>query len=341
MTRGQSIVSQLVIVALSGLLLAEDVEHEPVMIEPPPPRPPAPPPAPPPAEEPAAISEDGPAIPPGPRHRFVLPGPLRLDLEPRLGLDRPPPAAAASGEESEAERVARRLRAGIRRLEARDRLRRAHALWGELTERIDACWRPGFAQVDGDERLVGPGAPWLAAETWRRMRQAPPTGGDVWDQQDYLEQGPPLRPLQPTAGPPVDRQGRPAVAAPDYGRVVTLIEVRFGAAGEDRAAGSDAAAPATATAHILLPSGHPRYDAAALDGVRLALERLGASAAPVGQPRAVYALSTEFRLQSHIPIAGLGLELLFTALAPKRVVHARTDLIALPDQPQLRSKSSD
>lgn len=36
MTRGQSIVSRLVIVALSGLLLAEDVEHEPVLIEPPP-----------------------------------------------------------------------------------------------------------------------------------------------------------------------------------------------------------------------------------------------------------------------------------------------------------------
>jgi len=41
-TRGQSIVSRLVIVALSGLLLAEDVEHEPVVIEPPPPRPASP-----------------------------------------------------------------------------------------------------------------------------------------------------------------------------------------------------------------------------------------------------------------------------------------------------------
>lgn len=327
-----TLASGLVVVGLSAFLLGEDVEREPVVVEPPRPVPPPPlPPPPKPPSQPAPAPE-----PPGSRPAFLLPGPQRLDFS----LPREVPQGSMQTEQEDA--IQRRLEAHLRDLGARWRAQGdlPHSGWRLLVGRIQDQWRPDLSQIR-DERITTPSVAWLGAEIWRRMRTAPSSVGDTFqdpaDNPLFSERGVWVHHFLPGSGargadPPVD----PGIEARGFNEVAVMIEIRFGPTGapEDRP-------------RLIEGSGHPLYDRAALAGVERALEAWRDEPRPPGPARAVVALRGKVEVASRLPLCGLGFDLILPLLDPvipaRTTLATRVDLVALygPRDPRQSPMDAD
>jgi hypothetical protein len=312
----------LLVAGLCIFLLGEDVEHDPVVIEAPikkqnkPARP----------KKPLLIP---PVLdlkpPPVPRYYISLPGPKRLKLE--LPLTGP---EQKKQKPSEVERISQGLQVYLKDLDARWVAQRGqhHPAWHELTGRIEHAWKPNITQIR-DAQIVEPSAAWLSAEFWQRMKDAPPSIGDTFqnpiDHPLYAGKGDWVSYMSPVLEKPKDKlPADPRLEQSRFNSFVALVEIRFGEPGE---------APG---ASLVEGSGHPLYDRAALAGVEKALDSGWLEDLPPGPTRAVYALFGQVNISSVLPIAGLGADLVLPLLDPviptSKGLSTRVELVSLHHQ---------
>lgn len=310
-----TVASGLVVVGLSVFLLGEDVEHEPVLVEPPR-SVPAPPVLPEPKPPPPAPE------PPGPRPRLLLPGPQKLDLS--LPWKLPPETV----QPTEQDAVQQRLESHLHNLGARWHAPGdlPHRSWHVLAGRIEDQWRPDLSQIRA-EHITSPSVAWLGAEIWRRMRAAPPSVGDTFQDPAgdplFSDRGVWVHHFLPDSRPNgEDPLVDPRLETHGFNDVAVLVEIHFGPTG----ACDD-------YPRLIESSGHPLYDRAALAGVEGALEAWRDQPRPPGPARVVFALRAKVEVASRLHLCGLGFDLVLPLLDPvipaTTTLTTRIDLVAI------------
>ncbi len=288
---------QLLIAGLAVFLLAEDVERPVIVIEPPPKKKIQPPPPPPPAPREPKIS---------------IPGPIRLRLDPFLPPM--PPEPRPEPEPTEHQRVKRRIDGYFRELLARRRVQSGNVDpgWYYLAARMDHYWSPDFSLVP-DDKITSVSGAWLKKEVWDWLsgwyRSA--RGSPYGDGED---------PQEKTGTTTLNLQ-RDAYFDDGYGsKVTTLVEVRITGEG-------------ALSARLFESSGHPRFDRAALESVKAAIELADERDLPPGPARSIYALNARYAILPPLPVVGFAFDLslgYFDWMYPlKKLVTGNSTLVAV------------
>ncbi len=305
---------------------AEDVERPVIEIPAPRPDPPRPKPkAPVIPQQPQAEKTD---IPAGPRFPFGLDGPRRLDLEGGHEFFRPrhPPQVP------EAERVGALLDGYQNDLRAADRVRsgKIDPAWLDLTQRIEHYWRPGFEHVR-DERIAEVSGRWLADSTYRTLR------GWYRDAQRRRKDPfakPPRVPGDDAAAAGEGMLGwqRDMLNGDGWGnRVVSLVEIRFGATGQ-------------ADARLVASSGHPLYDGLALQGVQQAIDNTWGDDPPPGPARTLVAMQADYIILPPMPVIGFAFDEMLGGFDPiyplAKKVRSKAVLVAVYRDPKAQERGA-
>jgi hypothetical protein len=116
---------------------------------------------------------------------------------------------------------------------------------------------------------------------------------------------------------PAGQLADPLVDPLPSSQVATVIEIRFDSP-------LDNLRLQKPSSKILNGSGHTRYDQAAMEGVNLALSHTPKEEQPPAGQRGVFFLAADFSINSYVPIAGLGTELVLPLLDP--IVPAKVSM---------------
>jgi len=293
----------LFILGSTVLLLGQDVERQPVSIEPPE----AP-------EKPQLVEK------PAPREQLDFPVPRRVNLTPRSHFSPPPVELPAEPRPqiSEAERVKARIDGFFEDLMAHRRARRGNVDpgWRNLERRMDYFFTPDFSLVDDPEITEVSGA-WLRKEFWNWI--------SGWYQQVNQNRSAEFQLLDDPREESIDTSLLDMQVAayqdPEYGsHVTTLVEVRVDTQG-------------SLTATLFRSSGHPRFDRAAMEAVQKAIQTPFKDQLPPGPARSRYAISARYAILPPLPVVGFSFDILlghFDLMYPfKKMVTGHTRLVAV------------
>jgi hypothetical protein len=246
-------------------------------------------------------------------------GPRRLMLLPYVG--KPPPAPPPVEEPkvlSEAERIKGRIDGYFQDIQARRRVEtgRVHSNWHELARRMEYFWEPEFDMVH-DERIAEVSWKWFADSVFKAIRRGYRTDGKDPFLRPELEPGDAAH--RAWTGM-LDWQRIDANDPESGNRVVALVEVRIGSAGET-------------SSRLHTSSGHPSFDRAAMEAVAKAIEHPFDEQKPPGPARSLYEVAARYYIFPPLPVVGFGFDIMlgyFETMYPlKKQVNGQVRLVAV------------
>lgn len=291
--------------------MAEDVEHQVIIL-------PAPsrkkPPIPPKKEHPKETKNDAPTLP---RYPSVFAGPYKIELEGGVEFVAP----EKHQEISEDKRVTELLSSYLADLAACDRVHSGHfdQAWIELTQRIEHYWTPSFEQIL-DSKISQVSGAWLADMAWKTARG--------WYKDTQMNRKDPFVRPQRIEGDAASAGwasvldlNRDAASDDDFGnKVIALVEIRFGSDGQK-------------STRLAESSGHPLFDKAAMQGVGKALENKWGDELPKGPVRTIIAMEGHYTILPPLPVVGFTFDEmlgLFDTIYPlKKIVSGKAYLVAV------------